>query len=155
MPVIEQATDIHAPIDAVFVAITDPRRAGEWNPHIVGITELSGYPITEGTTWKQTVMMAGRPVVLSCTVTQLSAPNLGVLEISGDQNGRITTTCSEDGGYTRLRQRLEFAAPSGFAAGMMARLASPMISREMAGSLARLRAAVERESGGNNGSEPT
>lgn len=154
MPVIERATEIRAPIEAVFVAITDPRRAGEWSPHIVGIADLSAYPVVEGTTWKQTVMMAGRKAVLFCAVGRLSPPNLGVLEISGDQEGRITTTCAEELGLTRICQRLDFAAPSGLAGAMMARLACPIVSREIAGSLARLRDTLERETGGNDGSEP-
>ncbi len=144
-PAIEAAIDIKAPIADVFAAITDPRRSGEWNPHIVSVDDISDSPVKEGTSWKQTVMLAGRRVTLVCVVRRLAPPHHGVLEISGDQEGLLATSCTAENGITRLAQRLELPAPRGLKATLTLTLAGPLIRSEMGSSLTRLRDTLERE----------
>lgn len=147
MPSVEQSVDIRAPITLVFAAVTDPRRAGEWNPHIVEIRDLAPGPIGEGSSWRQKASMAGQTVDVTCRIVRFNPPYEGVLEISGDQQARITTTCRPNGSQTRLTQVLEFSAGGGLKGAMMARIAQQLIQREMSQSLSRARDTLEREAG--------
>jgi uncharacterized protein YndB with AHSA1/START domain len=149
---VAEAIDVRAPIADVFVAITDPRRSLEWNPNMVDVQDIVGYPVREGSTWRQTVMIAGRPMKMQCAIVRFHPPNEGVLRITGDQRGEVITLCRQGTGVTRVDQILEFAVPGGLAGGLIARMAEPMLRRELAASLARMRDILEREMGGQYGS---
>src|SRR5579872_4024267 len=110
---ITETIDIRAPIDQVFAALTDPNRGQEWNPAITGIDGITPGPARIGTQWNQSTVISGKTVKLVCKITQLQPPNHGVLEISGDQRGTITTNCSSVNGGTRVTQTLNFVAPGG------------------------------------------
>lgn len=148
MPTIEESVDIRAPVTEVFAAITDPRRSVEWSPSVKAVTPASPLPVQVGTTWRQRVGMAGTTVMLDCRVVALMPPHDGVLEISGDQRGRLTTRCREGDGLTRVTQTLMYDVPGGIAGSIMAKVAQPIIRREMVQSLARVRETLERERGG-------
>lgn len=154
MPTIEESVDIRAPIGVVFAAITDPRRSVEWSPSVIEVTNVMPLPVQVGTTWRQRARMAGTTVNLDCRVVTLQPPCDGTLEISGDQRGTLTTHCREGNGLTRVTQTLGFDVPGGLAGSIMAKVAQPIIRREMAQSLARVRDALEREEGGSGGSWP-
>lgn len=147
MPTIEESTDIRAPIETVFAAITDPRRATEWSSSVIEVTDIAPLPVQVGTAWRQRAGMAGSTVSLTCRVVVYRPPYEGALEISGDQRGRLTTLCAAKNGATHVTQTLDFASPGGLAGSMMAKVAQPIIKREMAQSLARVRAALERRGG--------
>ena len=151
MPVVEDTIDIRAPIDRVFEALTDPRRGPEWNPNIVDVQMLSGMPIGEGTSWRQVTVMLGRPTNLLCRITRYRAPHEGLLEVSGAYGGRIWTLCEENGGVTRVTQRLEYEIPGGALGRMAAGLAGTAIRREMVKGMQRQRETLEREAGGHGG----
>lgn len=140
---VEESIDIRAPIEIVFAAVTDPRRAPEWNPHVIQVSDPAPLPVREGTTWRQQASMAGRSLTLNCRVTVFRPPFEGVLEATGEQHGWISTRCSAENGYTRVVQRLEFESPGGLAGKLAAQVAGPMIRREMVQSLARVRATLE------------
>lgn len=151
MTKIEERIDIRVPIDVVFSAITDPRRTSEWNPNIIEVRNLSNGPAGQGSTWQQVMLVMGRPVEVNCAIVQFQPPNLGVLQISGPQNGQIVTRCEQLSGFTRVTQIVEFEAPKG-----MGKLASavvgPAIRREVARTMARQREVLESEAGGDSGS---
>jgi uncharacterized membrane protein len=153
MPTVEGSVVIQAPIDRVFAAVTDPKRAPEWTPRIIEVTDISPYPAREGTTWRQVAGMGGQTATMSCRIVRLLSPTEGILEIEGgDQEGRITTRCSQTPAGTSVAQTIEFKTPGGLKGRMMAAVAGPMLQREMNQALARLRETVERESGGESGS---
>lgn len=151
MTVVEQSIDIRAPIERVFAVVTDPRRGPEWNPSIVEVSDFSGYPIYPGTTWQQVVMVLGKPMRLMCRVQEYVAPYSGVIEVSGDQRGRIWTRCDASGGVTRVTQGMDFIPPGG----MLGRLGMGMmrgrIQQELYGTMVRQRDALDAE-GGDDGS---
>ena len=153
MPTVEGSITVHAPLAQVFAAVTDPCRAPEWSPRIVEVSNISPYPVQEGTSWRQTAGMGGQTATMQCRIVKLDPPTTGVLEISGgDQNGRLTTRCSEVPGGTHVSQTLDFQVGSGLKGKMMATVAGPMLQREMSGALKRLRDTLEQEAGGNDGS---
>jgi uncharacterized protein YndB with AHSA1/START domain len=149
VPTVEESITVRAPRDSVFAAVTDPRRATEWSPRIIEVRDITPYPPREGTTWRQTAGMAGQTATMLCRIVRLNPPHMGILEISGgDQNGRLTTHCTDVPGATRVTQTLEFQVPGGIKGKMMAAVAGPMLQREMSQALARMRDTLEREAGG-------
>src|SRR5579872_5869601 len=97
---IEDSIDINAPIDIVFAAVTDPRRTIEWNSAIVEVSEITGLPVQAGTSWRQVAHYMGRTASLQCRIIELNPPHEGVLEVTGDYEGRISTVLETVGGLT-------------------------------------------------------
>jgi len=149
---VEHSVDIRAPIDAVFAALTDPRRGPEWNTNILDVAGFSGYPLQVGSTWRQTMMMMGRPTTLNCRIAQWDPPYEGLLEISGGQRAQVRTQCRPVGASTRVTQVLDFVPPGGALGRLAANLAVSAVRREMAVAMERQRAALEREIGASGGS---
>lgn len=147
MASVEESIDIGAQPEVVFAAITDPRRAGEWNPNVIEVSDVDPYPARLGTTWRQRTVILSRPVDLSCQVVQFDPPHAGVLKISGPQRGRITTRCSPIPGGTRVSQAIEFEPPGGLLGRVGANLATPAIHAELTRTLQRMRETLEREGG--------
>jgi uncharacterized protein YndB with AHSA1/START domain len=144
-------TDMQAPIESVFAAITDPKRGAHWNPNVLEVTHLSTYPVREGTTWCQTTVLMGHPTKLNCKVVRLKPPYEGILEVSGPHRATIVTRCRTVEAGTRVTQSIEFQLPGGPLGAMAAKLVTPQMHREMTESLARVKEAVELESVGSNG----
>src|SRR6266536_1414876 len=110
---VEYTLDIQAPIDAVFAAATDPRRAPEWNHEVVEVADVSPGPTRVGTQWRQPTMMGGRVMNLICRVIHYDPPREGVLTVSGDQRARIALRCASIPAGTRLTQSIDFDPPGG------------------------------------------
>src|ERR1051326_849457 len=71
--VVEGSIDIKAPIRQVFEAVTDPRRAPDWNSHFIHAQDVT-WPLRVGATWHQTAMVAGRSLNVTCRVTGYQPP---------------------------------------------------------------------------------
>jgi uncharacterized protein YndB with AHSA1/START domain len=149
---IQETLDIRAPIDRVFAALTDPSRASDWNPAVKNAQGAPTGPAHVGTQWNQSAIVAGRPVNLVCRITGLEAPTYGVLEVSGDQRGTITTRCSEIDGGTRVTQTLDYTPPGGIFGQMAGGMIANAIRREMIRTMERQRTIIEEESRAQSGS---
>jgi uncharacterized protein YndB with AHSA1/START domain len=149
---VEADIDIRAPIEMVFSAITDPRRASEWNDNVTEVTNVSDYPVRQGSTWRQVTIVAGRPTNLNLRVASFRPPYEGLLEITGGQKGTIRTQCEKIPGGTRVRQVLDFVPPGGALGRLAAKAIGPVIHHELAQALERQKAALERETAGAYGS---
>jgi uncharacterized protein YndB with AHSA1/START domain len=147
MTVVETSVDIRAPIAAVFREITDPRRAAEWNPDIVEVRDPV-LPVGVGTTWTQVMSVTGRILTLQCRIVRYDAPTYGELEVSGDQNARITTRCDELNGITRVSHRVDFVPPRGALGAIAGSVMKGMLQRELTRTAARQRETLERENKG-------
>lgn len=142
---IQDSIDIRAPIDQVFQAITDPRRTIEWNPAIIEVTDIAGLPPQVGTSWRQVAQYMGRTATLLCRIVELNPPYEGVLQVTGDYEGRISTICDTVDGVTRVVEAIDFTPPGGLAGKMAMAVVQPAIRREVAQTLARQREVLERE----------
>lgn len=151
MAKVEEVNTIHAPIEEVFAALTDPRRAMEWNPSILEVRDISG-PLQEGTTWRQTAVLAGKRAQLDCRVSAYQPPHRGVIEVTGGQQGRVWTQCEPVEGGTRVTQGIEFALPGGLLGGLAAGPITGMVRGELQRAMRRQRETLEAEAGGNDGS---
>lgn len=151
MTVVEESIDIRGPIDTVFATVTDPRRAPEWNPSVVEVTDFSGYPIQPGTTWQQVIMILGKPARVRCRVSEYVPPHSGVIEVSGAQRGRIWTRCQAAGGVTRVTQGMDFVPPGGVMGRLGVTVMKGRIRQELYKTMTRQRDALEAGRG-NDGS---
>lgn len=142
---ITESVDIMAPIGRVFAALTDPNRGQDWNPAITGLEGITPGPTHVGTQWIQLTLIGGREMKLRCTITQLDPPTYGVLEVSGDQRGSITTHCSPINGGTRVTQTLNFVPPGGIFGQMAGGFLSNALRREMIRTMERQRSILESE----------
>ncbi|HEX6508205.1 MAG TPA: SRPBCC family protein, partial [Chloroflexota bacterium] len=155
MPTIQENIDIRAPIDKVFAALIDPRRGPEWNPNLVRVEDVEAGPARAGTEWRQTTMVAGRPINLNCRVTKLDAPKFGVLEVTGDHQGSVTTMCEERDGMTRVTQTLQYNLPRGMFGQMAGGFIANALRREMVRTMDRQRTILERENASSDRSPDT
>ncbi len=151
MTTVIETIEIRAPREAVFAAITDPRRTMEWNSNILEVGSLSEYPPRSGTTWSQTAVMAGRRAKLTCRVSAWSPPDIGVLSISGDQTAKVTTRCTLAGNLTRVEQTIDFKPPGGLIGAVAGSLIAQQVRRELKKTLERQRDVLETESRGTSG----
>jgi uncharacterized protein YndB with AHSA1/START domain len=142
---VEHATDIEAPIDLVFSALTDPRRGSEWNPNIIEVTEVSDAVVRKGTTWRQKALVIGRREDFVCRVAEYDPPRSGVLEISGPHHAKITTRCEPRGGVTRVLQKMEFKVPGGILGRLAAGFVGERLKRELTQTMERQRLTLEKE----------
>jgi uncharacterized protein YndB with AHSA1/START domain len=152
MTQIEESLNIKAPLEAVFQALTDPRRTVEWNPNIIEVSDVE-HPVRVGSSWRQVTMVAGRRMNLNCRVERYEPPHVGVLHISGDQTGKTWTKCQAVDGTTRVSQGIEFEVPAGMFGRVAAGFARGMLQRELAHTMARQRDILEREAGASGGSK--
>lgn len=148
MPSVEESIDIAAPIERVFALVTTPRRAPEWEPHIMEVSEVSG-PMGPGASWTQTVSMLGRHERVACRVTRFEPPSDGEVEVTGEHRGRLWTHCERLNGATRLTQGIEFANPTGRLGGIAGAAARSVMKRELHAAMKRLRTTLELEARGD------
>jgi uncharacterized membrane protein len=146
-----ETIDIRAPQDFVFAAITDPRRTMDWNSNIVELGRLSENPPRPGTTWSQTAVMAGRPAKLNCRISAWNPPEIGVLDISGDQTAKVTIRCTSAGSATCVEQTIDFKPPGGLIGAVAGNLIAQQVRRELRKTLQRQRDVLEAENRGTNG----
>jgi uncharacterized membrane protein len=154
VPQVRETTDIRAPRDVVFEAITDPRRTMEWNPNIVDLRDVQGIPVGVGSHWIQATRIAGRMLELQCRIVRWEPPAIGVLEVSGPQQAVITTECVSIAGGTRVVQTIDFKPPGGLIGAMAGGLIGQQLMRELRGSMKRQKAALEGLHGGSGGFRP-
>jgi uncharacterized membrane protein len=151
---VRETIEIRAPREAVFDAITDPRRTMEWNPNIVDLRDLQGIPVGVGSHWIQATSIAGRVVELQCRVVAWNPPALGVLDVSGPQTAAITTECSSVPGGTRVVQTIDFKPPGGLLGAVAGGLIGQQLGRELRASMQRQKAALEGAMSESGGSGP-
>lgn len=150
MPAVEEVIEIRAPAAAVFEALTDPRRAAEWNPSIVRVSNISG-SMGIGASWDQEMVMGGRVMRLHCQVVRWAPPHEGLIAVSGDQQGQVWTRCDPLPIGTRVTQGISFNPPPGMLGGLLGGAIGHVIQRELRATMSRQRAALQVEAGGTSG----
>ncbi|MGI8824760.1 MAG: SRPBCC family protein [Chloroflexota bacterium] len=146
MPRFEVTIDIRAPAPTVFAGITDPKRSTEWNPNIVEISNLIGYPVSEGSTWDQVVVVNGLRIRLQCRIAEYKPPHYGLLRVSGGNQAEIVTQCERIDDTTRVTQIIDFVMPGGKLGQLASGLVKGQVQREVQRGLERQRDTLERES---------
>jgi uncharacterized membrane protein len=148
---VQETVDIAAPIEEVFAVITDPVRSLEWSAEVIDVRDVSDQPVQEGTTWQQVVSIAGRPVDLHCRIVELRPPYEGVVQISGDHQGRIRTRCEATEQGTHVTQEIDFVPPGGILGLVAGGLIGPAMKRELRRTMDRMRETLEGQTGEEGG----
>lgn len=148
---VQETVDIAAPIEEVFTVITDPERSPEWSADVIEVRDVSDEPVQEGTTWQQVVRIAGRPANLQCRIVELRPPYVGVVQISGDYQGRIGTRCEATEEGTHVTQEIDFVPPGGILGRVAGGLIGPAVKRELRRTLERMRETLEGQAGEKGG----
>jgi uncharacterized membrane protein len=149
---VEETVDIRAPIDAVFAALTDPRRVMEWNSQVLTVRAISSETPRPGTTWQQEMDVMGQRMTVTCRVTHYAPPFEADVDVSGAQRGRIWTRCRPGNGATSVTEGIEVELPGGPFSRMAGQLVKGPLRRELLQTMQRQREILERESGGVRGS---
>lgn len=148
---VEESTQLEAPMEMVFLQVTDPRRVSEWNPSVIEVQDVD-YPLRVGASWRQTVSVLGRIERVTCRVIRYEPPVHGELEVSGDREARLWTHCDPSGSGTRLTQGIEFEPPGGRLRALVGTAAAVTMRRELRATIERQRETLEREAGEMDGS---
>ncbi len=144
---VEESILTSASPERLWEVATDPRLAPRWNPNVTDVKDISGVPVSTGTTWTQVVKILGRPQAMHARVVECDPPRKGVVELSGPGNPRITTQIDDAGSQRRLTQIMELRSGGGFGS-MALRLAAGTVRRELQTALYHQKAAAEAETDG-------
>lgn len=130
---VEATTTIEAPPERVWAFVSDPSRYPEWSVVTEEMTELDRGAVSEGFQYSEIGGLGPMTGESEWTVTEFDPPRRQVHE--GD-DGTVTTMLTielepiEDGGSTRLDQRIELGFPRGYR--LLARLVGVLFLRRMA-----------------------
>jgi len=140
---------IGAPPQRVWDTVMDPSRLRDWVTIHRALGEVSSKPLREGSTMEQTLQLHGIPFHVHWTLTEVSPPNRAQWDGRGPAHSkaRIRYELSDAGdSQTRFEYTNEFTPPGGRLGTVASRVIVGAASeREANGSLARLKALVERE----------
>ncbi len=142
---VHTAVDIAAPVDRVWELVTDLDRLGEWVSIHRDFPEPPPSQVAEGTTFRQTLAVAGTPFAVDWTATEVDGPK----RLSWDGRGPAGTTArttyvlaaTDDG--TRFEYDNDFELPAGRIGEAASGVVSGAAEREANDSLARLKSLAE------------
>ena len=115
MASVSTTIDIGTAPDRVWDLVTDLDRLGEWVTIHRELGSDAPSTIAEGSTFSQTLEVAGTPFAVDWTATAVEAPQRLVWEGAGPAGSRARTSYAleaRDGG-TRFTYENEFALPGG------------------------------------------
>lgn len=152
MGVVRTSIDVEAPVQEVFDYAMDPRRTLDWVTIVRGLGHVDPGPLREGFEMEQKLCLRGVSFKVRWTLVELDAPRLARWEGRGPARSKavIEDRFSEgDGGTTRFDYANEFQAPFGPLGSVASKaLVGGIPEKEANASLARLKAAVERNGNG-------
>lgn len=145
MAKITTSIDIDAPVQDVWNVATDLERMGEWVSIHRDFPESPPSDLAEGSSFTQTLSVAGTPFSVDWTATEVDGPE----KLSWDGVGPAGTTAhttyalaAENGG-TRFTYENEFNLPAGKVGEAAASVVSGQADKEADDSLKKLKELVE------------
>ena len=142
---VESSIDIQAPAERVFAYVADIARQPEWIGAVSAVSDISGTPVEQGTTFRLSLALMGKTAEADQEVTRFE-PNRVFAQstTSGPSPTEITITLSESGGVTTVHNVTEADISS------LGRLAGPIvvrtIRRQLDTDLQTLKSVLERGS---------
>lgn len=112
---VEREIEIARPPEAVYDAVMDPDRLGEWVSIHRRLKEVSDRPLAEGSTLRQTLRLAHKNFDVRWTVVEAARPERVRWEGRGPAGSRATVEYGFEqvDGATRFNYANEFHAPGG------------------------------------------
>jgi uncharacterized protein YndB with AHSA1/START domain len=145
MASVSTSIDIGTAPDQVWDLVTDLDRLGEWVTIHRALHDPAPAAIEEGTTFGQTLEVAGTPFDVDWTATAVDAPQRLVWEGAGPAGSRARTSyalAAQDGG-TRFTYENEFALPGGAVGDAAGGVVASRAGKEAEASLQRLKQLAE------------
>lgn len=147
---VRASIEIDAPIERVWDTVMDPDRLGDWVTIHRSLQNVSGRPLTSGSTIGQTLRIHGVSFHVDWTLSDVHAPHQADWNGRGPAGSRALTyyrlSGGSDGQPTVFDYTNEFTAPGGRLGNMASRvLVGGASEREAHNSLARLKALLERK----------
>ncbi len=125
MPQVEEAIEIHAPVEFVFSLIADqPERMAEWWPPIELQERVTPAPTVKGSISRYVYNMMGVKIKGEHTVTEMRAnQHLRVETISGIDSEFDFSFGTGENGSTMLRVRVRYKLPGSVLGQLLNRVA--------------------------------
>jgi carbon monoxide dehydrogenase subunit G len=132
MPAITLERDVAAPVDRVWDVFTDLDQAPERLSMVTDIERPTDQPFGEGTTWRETRKMFGRPYTEQMTITACRPPERYVVEAESSGAHYTTEFAFEPVAAGTTHVRVTFGAePTGTLAKVFNRLMGQMLAKSV------------------------
>jgi uncharacterized protein YndB with AHSA1/START domain len=145
MAKMQTSIDIAAPLQRVWDLVTDLERLGDWVSIHRDFPEPPPAEVKAGTSFKQTLAVAGTPFAVEWTAVEVHGPQRLSWEGTGPAGAtaRTTYSLSRENGGTRFAYENEFKLPAGEVGEAASGVVSGAAEREADASLARLKQLAE------------
>jgi uncharacterized protein YndB with AHSA1/START domain len=145
MASVSTSIDIGSTPDRVWDLVTDLDRLGEWVTIHRELGAAAPGPIAEGTTFSQTLEVAGTSFDVDWTASAVDAPQRLVWEGAGPAGSRARTSYALEArnGGTRFTYENEFALPGGAIGDAAGGVVAARAGKEAEASLQRLKQLAE------------
>ena len=142
---VQTSIDIAAPVQRVWELVTDLERLGDWVSIHRDFPEPPPAEVEEGTSFQQTLVVAGTPFAVEWTAVEVDGPQRLSWEGTGPAGTTARTTCSlsAESGGTRFAYQNEFKLPAGEVGEAASGVVSGYAEGEADASLARLKQLAE------------
>jgi uncharacterized protein YndB with AHSA1/START domain len=142
---VRTSIDIEASVQDVWGLVTDLDRLGEWVSIHRDFPEPPPQQVEQGTSFRQTLAVAGTPFGVEWTATDVDAPQRLAWEGAGPAGATARTTYSltEQNGATRFEYENEFRLPAGEIGEAASGVVTGYATREADESLSRLKQLAE------------
>ncbi len=121
---IERSIEINRPPEDVFTMLTDLHQLPHWATTVVETHDVPNVSLQEGSTFRQTVRVAGRNLECEWTVTELDHPRRIAYQASAPGGGQLTmqqiVSSTDSGSIVELD--LDYELPGGFLGNAIDRL---------------------------------
>ena len=145
MASVQTSIDIAAPVQRVWDLVTDLDRLGDWVSIHRDFPEPPPAEVKEGTSFRQTLAVAGTPFAVEWTAVEVDGPQRLSWEGTGPAGAtaRTTYSLSVENGGTRFSYENEFKLPGGEVGEAAIRVISGYAEGEAEASLVRLKQLAE------------
>ena len=113
---VETTIDLPAPPEEVFDLVMDPMRLGDWVTAHDSVKDVPEGDLSEGSTFRQKLKVAGVSFGVTWKVTEIDEPRLAVWEGKGPAGSKARCRYeleAGDGDGTRFHYLNEFELPGG------------------------------------------
>lgn len=114
MSVVTASIEVHAPMDAVWEVISDPRNLPHWERHIVRVTGVPKEGLREGSRYVTEMRFLTVRAKVKATVLEWDPPRRATFQLVGLLDATVTTTVDPiDDERTRLEHVVEYSFRGG------------------------------------------
>jgi len=140
---VEQMIRVDAPAEAVFAKASDIEGSPAQQPKIKRIEMLTPGPVGIGTRWNETRAMGKKEATVTLEITEFDPPRSYTVECDSAGTHYTTTISAEPAGDSSTLRATVHAKPSGFFAGLLAKMVMGMMRKEIHEDLLCIKRAAE------------